>query len=359
MLYFINFLITMSFGNYPTPSDQDYHSYQLQIPSYQSSLSIHSSPHSPYSLKSQIHMSDVDLMNAKITVLNEIREAVYKGRKICVSRRECRDLDMHVFTTVRSRHQQKTYLNSFFSDFEQQLSKSYNMPAVTEWEVYNKLSDFAKKQYQSGIRINDPKLSLLENSKVGMQKRKTNYEWLPAPKNIGTAPQFNGDDLKMYILHQFEIAHLSCGGREACLQSDIRIIDNVAQLLGEDDPMKEELEQLKELIDNRKKESFNTKDFVEVYYYSLINKLPLLYKEKEKIEWSTLAKTFKTRQRRNPQILNQQELEDNFKSDKLLKNNIKKTAKQASEKAVNDLFDAVLGGRGNKDLGVFGQLFGR
>lgn len=352
MLYLLNILSTIVFADYYS---QYYHS-QPQQPVYQSSYydKRYSSPHSSFYSQPQVKLSDAEMLNAKIEVLNEIRDAVYKSHDMCLSRTECRGMDTQIFASVRSRHQRDTHLSGFFTDFEQQLSKAYNAPAATEWDVYNSLSTEAKHQYQLGVRINNPK------TVVSKWMRPASYQGQKTHQRERSAPQFNLDDLKMYILQQVETTHQSCGNREACLQSDNRIIDSIVQLLGQDDPMRNDLAQLKDTINSRLKQSFDTQEFVEIYYDSLVDKIPFLYRDKERVEWAKLAKTFKVGHSRNPQILNQVQIEEDAKPENELRNHVKNTTKQAGKKAVDDLFGAVLGGKGNhKDLGLFGKLFGR
>lgn len=290
-----------------------------------------------------------ELLAKKIKILNELTIGAERNQQICDNRQECLMLDQQLLQQLQEKYRQSYEVHDLFSNLSVQLKQAAEKDiVVTEWDVYNSLSESAKQQYRQGVRINP--LHQAVSDKRQSYAAATSHQ----------AAKFNLDDLKIYLLQQIEKNHQRCGSRDSCLQSDLKLVQEVSHTLQKDNPDRAVFEQLADIMqDSAFKQSFETVKFYKMYGDYVVKQHTLLYKSPERIQWNELVKTIRPGARRDAQIINQAEVKEKSKPE----NQMKQHLKAKSEDLAKGVLDQVLGGSGAADQkragGLFGGLFGR
>lgn len=311
-----------------------------------------------YSSSRSPRPSEAEILKIKTDILDELKKQAIHNAQSCNDRQECWSLDQESLQNIQGKYRKNTYLQDFFSELRRKLKQATDSDiAVTELTVYDALPDKVRQQYLDGVRINDPK-------KIAgslMAKYSGGQRFQQQVQQSGPNVKFNIDDLKMYILQRIEKNHQGCrGGRENCLQSDVRIVTETSRILGaENEHDQASLEQLTESMqDEAFKQPFNTVSFYEGYTVTLIKQQPFLYKSPERIEWNNLVKKTRAIHYRDPQVLNHAEVKKG--------STVKAQIERKLEKQGEDLLGNIIGqlnDGGSKQEGhgggLFGSLFGR
>lgn len=324
---------------------RDYY-YNDYAPSYHSHednyYSQYAYPYSP-------HLSKSEILKTKATILTALKDQAARNARSCTNRQECWNLDYESLQNLQEKYRKYTYLQDFFSDLSSKLSQAVQSDkVVTELTVYHSLSDAARKQYLDGIRINDPRQAT--------RALTLKHAATPLSRQTEIAVKFNLDDIKMYILQQVERNHQSCRERESCLQSDVRVITETMQSINKNDSNRSNLEQLADSMQEEAfKQPFNTVQFYEGYYATLMQQQPFLYKSQEQMEWNKLVKDMRLTQRRDPQILNHKEVKEESKVETQMKRQLEKQG----EDLVGSIFGQLNRDGGKQGQGgLLGSLFG-
>ncbi|WP_032112601.1 hypothetical protein [Candidatus Paracaedibacter symbiosus] len=302
-----------------------------------------------YSQSYSKRVNAIDLMNVKIKILDELRMAAYRNKDVSSNRTEGLSLDQQSLQLVQEKYRQYSNLQSFFADLKSKLNQAAMADQfVSEWEVYQSMSETARQQYLSGVRINEPNQSV-----ATLRGKQGRGQAMASPNAV---VKFNLDDLKMYLLPQIEKNHQRCGGRDNCLQSDINLVKDMMQTIQQGNPDRNTFSQLAEQMkEESSKQLFDSIKFYADYYAYLVQSHPLLYKSKERQEWNDLTKTVRVTEHREAQILNRVEVKEESKPEAQMKRQLQ----QSGENIVNDLFGQIRGGSSHQGQGIFGSLFGK
>lgn len=288
------------------------------------------------------------LLDKKIKILNQLKGGAERHQQICNNRQECLGLDQQLLQQLQKKYRDIYSLQDLFNDLSAKMQQAVAADiVVTEWDVFNSLSESAKQQYREGLRINLPNQSASKNFKSSQKG-----------KELNKIAKFNLDDLKIYLLQQIEKNHQHCRGRDSCLQSDLKLVQNVEANLSANNPDRTAFDQLKDSFEDRAvKQPFEGLNFYNMYYDAyVIDQSTLLYKSKERIQWNELVKAMPQAHYRNAQITNQKEVKEKSKPE----NQMKEQLKAKGENLAQGLLDQVIGGSGDQNGAgnIFSGLFG-
>ena len=284
-----------------------------------------------------------ELLAKKVKILNELIVGAERNQKICDNRQECLMLDQQLLQQLQEKYRQRYEVKDLFTNLASQLKQAADKDiVVTEWEVYNSLSEGAKQQYTQGVRINPP-------HQAASSEKQSHATAKPSQE-----AKFNVDDLKIYLLQQIEKNHQRCGSRDSCLQSDLKLVQEVSHTIQKNNPDRAVFEQLVDAMqDSAFKQSFEAAKFYEMYGDYVVKQHALLYKSQERLQWNNLVKTIRPGARRDAQITNQAEVKEKSKPE----NQMKQQLKAKGENLANGLLDQVLQGSGAADQKGAGDLF--
>ena len=319
-----------------------------KYPSYSSHYNYYGSRAQDYKMHDP-KKEAAELLDKKIKILDELTSGAKHNHQNCDDRQDCLMFDQKFLQQLQETYRENG-LRDWFVSLSSQLKQALETDiVVTEWDVYNSLSETAKNHYRDGVRINPP------HQPAANDKSRSIGSHTSSP-----VAKFNLDDLKIYLLQQIEKNHRDCKSRAQCLQSDLKLVQDMARILQKNNPDRLVFEQLAETMqENAFKQPFETIQFYKMYEDNLLKKHVLFYKSPARLEWNDLAKKIRPTQRRDAQIINQDEMKKQSKP----KNQVKQQLKEKGENLANGLLDHVFGGGGTTDQGnaggLFGGLFGR
>lgn len=320
---------------------------------YTSHYSYNNNVRQGYSDPYKQKIDPVKILAKKQTILNEFQQAVTHNHKMCDNRQECLRVDQQSL-----RQLQKKYYDSdvqdFFQDITQEMKYAIDADiAVTELDVYKSMPGPVQQLYLQGVRMNDPHQAV-KSLTAKFDASASSDDSRPSRSKV----KFNVEDLKIYLLQQIEENHETCGNRNSCLQSDLKLVTDVAQNLNDTDPGVGEFTQLAPTMKrNALKQPFNTIEFCNLYRDVLGKGYSMLYKSKERRQWTQLVENINTIQTRDPHIMNAEKVQEKAKFENKMNRDLKKKGTELA----NNFLDQIVGGGASdqKGKGLFDGLFGK
>ena len=289
-----------------------------------------------------------ELLQKKLKIMEDLKQAAARNHHLCQNRKECLNLDQQSLDQTLEKYYYTSEGQDLFAHLKTQMGQTAESDiATTEWDVYNSLSATGQQQYKTGVRINSP-AQAIDQLKAANSSSKS----VSTQKEI----KFNIDDLKIYLLQEIEKNHQQCDRRSNCLQSDIQLVQQMKQYCPAHDSTREVFEQIADSMQDRaQKQPFDTLHFYQLYQDYLSKRYPLLYKSQDRQQWNDMIKTIHPSKRRDPAILNHNEIKEESKPE----NQAKKQLQKEGEKLATGLLDQVFGGSGKgQGSDLLGNLFG-
>jgi hypothetical protein len=172
-----------------------------------------------------------------------------QNHNYCKSRGECLNLDLGALTNFINSHPTHPAKPLFQNVYNIIRQDSQQQKFVTQWVVFQNLSQHRQEEYRNGVRITPIR---------------PQYVRTPAGS---TAPAFfNQDDVLTSLLQAIEHRHKNCEEYITCLSGDLQIIKSLHDRLALNDPVRSSLKNLKQIIKNLANQKiFNTNLYLTLY----------------------------------------------------------------------------------------------